>query len=84
MRTTQEIKEYLMINNRDLTNIDLLINQAQKWEKEYPQIKNGIYGYGIEADFISTPFILEDEDFTEMKEIKRQNGLVLYEIIDKE
>lgn len=84
MRTKQEILEYLLISEGDLTNVDLLIQQATIWEKEYEQIQNGIYGYALESDFVNSPFILEDEDLTEIKEIKRKNGLVLYKITNKE
>lgn len=84
MKTKPEIMQYLMISNKDLTNVDLLVEQAISWEKEFPQIEDGIYGYATESDFINSPFILEDEDLTTIKEIERKNGLVLYEILNKE
>lgn len=85
MRTVEEIKDYLFINSlEDKDMVDNLVKTAQEIEAQYPQVQNGIYGYGLECDFDCSPFILEDEDETEIKEIKRINGIVLYEICDKE
>ena len=83
-RTIEEIKSYLMIHSRDLTDVDTIIKQAQNWEKEYEtELNHHIYEYALLSDFINSPFILEDEDVTEMIEIKRENGLVLYKTEEK-
>ena len=61
-----------------------MVSTAIQLEKDYPEIQEGIFGYGCANDFDNSPFILEDEGLTEMKEVKRVGGLVLYEIIRKE
>lgn len=85
IRTRQEIIDYLRLwNYENDEKIMSMVPTAIQLEKDYPEIQEGIYGYGCANDFDSSPFVLEDEDLTEMKEIKRVNGLVLYEIIAKE
>ena len=85
IRTEQEIIDYLQLWNYEKNEkIMSMVSTAIQLEKDYPEIQEGIYGYGCANDFDNSPFILEDEDLTEMKEIKRVNGLVLYEIIPKE
>ena len=84
IRTDEEIKDYLQLwDINDKTQI--LIDTAREFEEQYyNEIQDGNYGHGLENDFESSPFILEDEDLTEMKEIFRKNGVVLYERLWKE
>ena len=50
-RTIEEIKSYLMIHSRDLTDVDTIIKQAQKWEKEYEtELNHHIYEYALLSD----------------------------------
>ena len=84
MRTTEEIKEYLNVG-RDIVS-EQLIKDAIKIEKQYEkELLSGNYGYAIEADFINSPFILEDEEtIKELIKVKQIGGVVLYQIIFKE
>ena len=84
MRTTEEIKEYLNVG-RDIVS-EQLIKDAIKIEKQYEEeLLSGNYGYGIEADFINSPFILEDEEtIKELIKVKQIGGVVLYQILFKE
>ena len=63
MRTTEKIKEYLMLNDRFPEKEKALIENALIVEKLYAkEIENGEYEYALVSDFINSPFILEDED----------------------
>lgn len=84
MRTTEEIKDYLNVG-RDIVS-EQLIKDAIKIEKQYEkELLSGNYGYAIEADFINSPFILEDEEtIKELIKVKQIGGVVLYQILFKE
>lgn len=57
-----------------------LVTNAMEIEKKYEtELASGNYGYGIEADFISSPFILEDEDeIKDLVKIDQIGGIVFY------
>lgn len=82
MRTVEEIRDYLNIGTANEVE-DILIANAMEIEKKHEtELASGDYGYGIEADFVSLPFILEDEDEVEdLKKIDQIGGVVLYKKI---
>lgn len=83
MRTPEEIKEYLMLNDRFPEKEKALIENALIVEKLYAEeIENGEYEYALVSDFINSPFILEDEDEVDkLIEIKQIGGIVVYKPI---
>ena len=83
MRTVEEIRDYLDVC-RDVVS-EQLIKDAQIIEEEYEEeLSSGNYGYAIEADFINSPFIIEDEDITdELIKVAQVGGVVLYRIVLK-
>lgn len=87
MRTIEEIKTYLMLNNKkqDDKIINVLIKDAKKAETKYTkELDDGIYEYAVLSDFINSPFVLEDEDLvSELKEIETIGGIVVYQPIFK-
>ena len=83
MRTVEEIKEYLMIDNHTEISLDNIIKKALFIEDKYlKDIEKNHYGYALLCDFINSPFILEDEDeVDELKVIERVGDLIVYEPI---
>ena len=83
MRTPEEIKEYLMLNDRFPEKEKALIENALIVEKLYAkEIENGEYEYALVSDFINSPFILEDEDEVDkLVEIEQIGGIVVYKPI---
>lgn len=61
------------------------VQRAVKIEKEFCyELSNSIYSYGLMCDFDSNPYVLEDEDDYDLREVARYNeGIVLYELIPK-
>lgn len=83
MKTREEIMDYLIIYE-NTSNLETFIESAMIAEKKYnQQLENGEYGYGLECDFDSRPYVLESEDFDSLKEVERINGVVVYERIKK-
>ena len=83
MRTIEEIKTYLMLNDRFPEKGKALIENALIVEKLYAkEIENGEYEYALVSDFINSPFILEDEDeVNKLIEIEQIGGIVVYKPI---
>ena len=79
MRTVEEIRDYLNIGTVNEVEETLVAN-AMEIEKKYEtELTSGNYGYGIEADFVSSPFILEDEDeVKDLIRIDQIDGIVFY------
>ena len=79
MRTVEEIRDYLNIDTANEVEETLIVN-AMEIEKKYEtELTSGNYGYGIEADFVSSPFILEDEDeVKDLIRIDQIDGIVFY------
>lgn len=87
MRNTLEIMEYLNVGQNRTVWEGKTLDKALELEKQYQkEISNGIVGYALICDFDCSPFILEDEDKTEMIEKERfeEAGIVVYEIKTKE
>lgn len=84
MRTVEEIREYLNVGTANEIEGTLVTN-AMEIEKKYEtELASGNYGYGIEADFISSPFILEDEDeVKDLVKIDQIGGIVFYKKLYK-
>lgn len=82
MKTVEEIREYLNVGTTNEVE-ETLISNAMEIEKKYEkELDTGNYGYGIEADFISSPFILEDENEVEdLEKIDQIGGVVFYKKI---
>lgn len=80
MRTVEEIREYLNVGTVNKVE-ETLVTNAMEIEKKYEtELASGNYGYGIEADFISSPFILEDEDeVKDLVKIDQIGGVVFYQ-----
>ena len=85
MRTVDEIKEYLMINNYSNIDIEEIIKDALFIETNYRKdIRDNNYEYALICDFINSPFILEDEDEVDKLELIEQvGGLIVYKPIYK-
>lgn len=83
MRTIEEIKTYLMLNDRFPEKEQELIENALIVEKIYAkEIEDGKYEYALVSDFINSPFILEDEDEVDkLIEIEQIGGIVVYKPI---
>ena len=79
MKTVEEIRDYLNIGTANEVEKTLIAN-AMEIEKKYEtELASGNYGYGIEADFVSSPFILEDEDeVKDLIKIDQIGGIVFY------
>ncbi len=86
MRTSAEIKEYLMLHNHEGIDIENIIKDAQFIEEHYAkQIREYNYEYALLCDFINSPFILEDEDSVEyLEKIKEIGSLVVYRPVYKD
>lgn len=80
MSTKEEIRDYLNIGTANEVEETLVAN-AMEIEKKYEtELASGNYGYGIEADFVSSPFILEDEDeVQDLVKIDQIGGVVFYQ-----
>lgn len=86
MRNTTEIMEYLKVGQNRQSWEAKTLDKALEIEKRYQkEISDGTVGYALICDFDCSPFILEDEDKTEMieKERFKEAGLVVYEIKNK-
>ena len=79
MRTVEEIRDYLNIGTANEVEESLVINAIEIEKKYETELTSGNYGYGIEADFVSSPFILEDEDeVKDLIKIDQIGGIVFY------
>lgn len=83
MRTSEEIKTYLMLHKHENIDIENIIKDAIFIEKQYEkELQENKYEYALVCDFINSPFILEDENEVEyLKKIKQIGGLIVYEPI---
>ena len=84
MRNETEIKEFLLINNRDKTERTLLANAIEVEQKYEKELKEGKYNYAIYSDYVNNPDVLEDESVKELKIIEQIGGIIVYEPIRKE
>ena len=84
LRTEEEIKIYLLLNNRDAVEEKLVADALQVEKKYEKELLDGKYEYGTYADYYNNPFVLEDEDeVEELKFIEQIGGIVVYEPIYK-
>ena len=84
LRTPEEIKIYLLLNNRDVETEELVTDALQVEKKYEKELLDGKYEYGIHADYYNSPFVLEDEnEVEELKFIEHIGGIVVYEPIYK-
>jgi|GEM_PF-4017734 len=82
MRTVEEIRDYLNIGTANEVEKTLVTNAMKIEKKHETELASGDYGYGIEADFVSSPFILEDEDeVKDLVKIDQIGGIVFYQKI---
>lgn len=82
MKNINEIKEYLNIGTANEVEKTLISNALEIEKKYETELVSGDYGYGIEADFISFPFILEDEDeVKDLEKIEQIGGIIFYKKI---
>ena len=81
MRTEKEIMEYLVIGRETEIEKDLIKDAILVEEKYATEIANGTIGYGIVADYESSPFILEDEDIATMEKVEQIGGIIVYSIL---
>ena len=87
MRNIREIMDYLTIGQNRTVWEGETLDKALEIEKQYEkEISEGTIGYSLICDFDCSPFILEDEDKTEIIEKERfeEAGIVVYEIKTKE
>ena len=84
LRTEEEIRIYLLLNNRDTVEEKLIADALQVEKKYEKELLEGRYEYGTYADYHNNPFVLEDEDeVEELKFIEQIGGIVVYEPIFK-
>lgn len=79
MKTRKEILEYLFVSEDDEIANSVITSSLLIEQKYKEQLKNHIYGYGLECDFHAKSLALEDS--IELKEIENINGVIVYEII---
>lgn len=82
LRTEEEIRTYLMLANRNITEENLIADALQVEKKYEKELLDGTYEYGIHADFYNNPFILEDEnEVAELKFVDQIGGIIVYKPI---
>ena len=83
MRTVEEIRDYLMLNNRtDEVNKELIRDALFVEENYSKDIENNNFEYALLCDFENSPFVLEDEDEVEyLEKIEQVGGIVVYKPI---
>lgn len=82
LRTEEEIRVYLLLNNRDSVEEKLVADALQVEKKYEKELLEGKYEYAIYADYHNNPFVLEDEDkVKELNFIEQIGGIVVYEPI---
>jgi len=84
LRTKEEIRIYLLLNNKDNIEEKLIADALQVEKKYEKELLEGKYEYGTYSDYYNNPFVLEDEDkVKELKLIEQIGGIVVYEPIFK-
>lgn len=80
LRTEEEIREYLMINNNGSVEEKLVADAIQVEKKYVKELMGGVYEYSTYADYHNCPNIMEDENVVkELKFIEQIGGVVVYE-----
>ena len=84
MKTRQEIIDYLGLEE-SYEYTEELISTANEIESKYEwELKCKTYGYGLDCDFESMPYVLEDHEYCGgLKKIETINGIAVYEILGK-
>ena len=86
MKTKQDIIDYLglcmsedQVGKEGIAENKKYISAAEKIEMLYAaELSEGIYGYGLDCDFVNCPNILEDETRLPLLEIANYDSVVVY------
>lgn len=84
MKTRTEMINYLGLteDTYEEHGLSSTVDTAMELQKTYDLSK---YGMGLECDFDSMPYVLEDlQDDEELVEVTRENGIVVYVLPRKE